>query len=454
MLCFLDTSTRGLEGTSMQLTHTQPEMEVAASSGTPHKRELPQALQALSYRNFRLFWFSQIVSLLGTWMQTTGQAWLVLQLSHNNALWLGVDGALQFLPVLILGLFSGVIADRISKRKLLIGTQAAYMILATVLCLLVATHTVQLWHVLVLSTLLGVTNSLDMPVRQAFVVEMVGRKSLPNAIALNSSSFNVTRIIGPSVAGLVIAGFGEMPLFLLNAISFIPVIISISLMRDAELQYQPQTKSEEERQGVFQSLGEGFAYVKRTPAVFLIIAIVGVVSLFGINFNVVLPLFATTVLHSGSTGYGLISSFFGIGALAAALSIAARSRKPRISFMVGSAFLFGVFEAIFALSHQYIVSLILIAIVGFGLVSFTATANSAIQSVTPGHLRGRIMSVYTIVFTGTTPIGNLLTGGIANTFGASVALFAMAFISIAAAVVAWLKRKPAEQSLNTHTRLT
>jgi Arabinose efflux permease len=434
----------------MQITHSSTSIEISAINGTQPKKELPRALQALSYRNFRLFWFSQIVSLMGSWMQTTGQAWLVLQLTHNNALWLGIDGALQFLPVLILGLFSGVIADRFPKRLLLIGTQTTYMVLAVILCVLVGTHTVQLWQVLTLSTFLGITNSLDMPVRQSFVVEMVGRKTLPNAIALNSSSFNVARIIGPSVAGLLIAWFGLLPLFVLNAISFLPVIAAVSSMRDAELHYHPQKQSEDEKQGVFKSLGEGFAYVKRTPAVFLIIATVGIVSLFGANFNVVLPLFATSVLHSGSEGFGLLSSTFGIGALLAALSLAIRSKKPRISFMIGNAFLFSVFEAIFALSHLYVVSLILIAIVGFNMISFAATANSAIQSVTPGHLRGRIMGVYMTVFTGTTPIGNLLTGGLANAFGATITLAVMAGVSIIAAIIAWLYRKPAEHSLNVY----
>lgn len=434
----------------MLTTNTETRMEAIERSDTRQKKELPRAIRALGYRNFRLFWCGQIISLIGTWMQTTGQSWLVLQLTHN-AMWLGVDGALQFVPVLFLSLFSGIIADRFPKRKLLIGTQTTYMLLAAILCLLVATHTVQLWHVFILSTLLGITNSLDMPVRQSFIVEMVGRETLQNAIALNSSSFNVARIIGPSIAGILIAWFGEMPLFLLNALSFIPVLAGIIAMRDSELHYHPQARTTEEPKGIMKSLGEGFSYMGRTPAVFLVIAVVGIISLFGINFNVVLPLFADNVLKAGSEGYGFISSAFGVGALIAALGLAWRSPKPRIQFLLFNGLLFSVFEILFSLSHVFILSLFLIAVVGFGMILFAATANSAVQTVTPGHLRGRIMSVYNLVFTGTTPIGSLLTGSIANTFGATLALLSMACVSIIAAVIAWIMRKPAEQNLARHT---
>src|SRR2546425_6565645 len=276
---------------------------------------------ALRHRNFRLFWFGQMISLTGTWMQTIGQAWLVLQLTQSAWL-LGIVGALQFLPVMLLSLFGGVLADRVPKRKVLLFTQSFAMLQAAVLWTLVATGEVRLWHVLVLATLLGLTNAIDMPTRQAFVVEMVGREDLPNAIALNSSLFNLARIVGPGIGGIIIAWAGVAPLFLLNAISFIAVIIGLALIDMNHLYAlakRPNVSLDTVKQSTLQSLREGLAYVIRTPSVLLIIAVVGVISLFGINFNVILPLFATDVLHAGPEGFGFISAAFGLGSLFSAL---------------------------------------------------------------------------------------------------------------------------------------
>src|SRR5438309_1306558 len=266
---------------------------------------LLRAFLALRHRNFRLFWSGQLISLTGSWMQTIGQAWLVLVLTHSAWL-LGVVGALQFLPVMLLAFFGGVLADRLPKRTVLLFTQSSAMIQAFVLWILVATGGVQLWHVLIMAALLGLTNSLDMPTRQAFVVEMVGREDLPNAVALNSSLFNMARVLGPGLGGLLIAWLGVAPLFLLNAISFIAVIIGLALIDTGKLfdsSYLAERRRARSEQSPLQSLREGLVYVWRTPAIFLVIAVVGVVSLFGINFNVVLPLFATTVLHSGAIGF-------------------------------------------------------------------------------------------------------------------------------------------------------
>src|SRR6266568_3001260 len=252
---------------------------------------------ALRHRNFRLFWFGQLISLIGTWMQSIGQAWLVLQLTHSAWL-LGVVGALQFLPVMLLSLFGGVLADRLPKRGVLLFTQSFAMLQAIVLWILVASGHIQVWEVLVLASLLGLTNSFDMPTRQAFVVEMVGREDLPNAIALNSSLFNMARILGPGLGGLIIAWLGVAPLFLLNALSFIPVIIGLFLIDNSTLYAQVKrtpTEKNAQGQGTLQSLREGLAYVARTPSILLIITVIGVVSLFGINFNVVLSLVAAIV---------------------------------------------------------------------------------------------------------------------------------------------------------------
>ncbi len=404
---------------------------------------------ALRHRNFRLFWFGQLISLIGTWMQSIGQAWLVLELTHSAWL-LGVVGALQFLPVMLLSLFGGVLADRLPKRKVLLFTQSFAMLQAVLLWALVASGQVHIWHVLVLAALLGLTNSVDMPTRQAFVVEMVGREDLTNAIALNSSLFNMARIVGPGIGGLIIAWLGVAPLFLLNAISFIAVIIGLALINMDYLYAQARRANvslDAVKQSTLQSLREGLSYVIRTPSVLLIIAVVGVISLFGINFNVILPLFATDVLHTGPQGFGFISAAFGLGSLFSALWLAWGNNKPSIRQLLIGALAFCVLEILFAISHMYVLSLILIAAVGFSQIAFTATANTTLQTVSPDHLRGRVMSVFMLVFAGTVPLGNLFTGGMAHLFSAPISLLLGGGLSLIAAIVGWILRKPAEKSL-------
>jgi len=429
----------------------------AAVAEFEHKgkvRGVLRAFLALRHHNFRLFWTGQLISLIGTWMQSTGQAWLVLELTHSAWL-LGLVGALQFLPVLILSLFGGVLADRLPKRTVLRFTQSFAALQAVVLWTLIATGEVRLWHVLVLASLLGLTNSVDMPTRQAFVVEMVGREDLPNAIALNSSLFNMARILGPGLGGLIIAWLGVAPLFLLNAISFIPVIVGLFLIDNSTLYAQVKHISAEKdapKQGTLQSLREGLAYVARTPSILLIVSVIGVVSLFGINFNVVLPLFATDVLHSGAVGFGFISAAFGFGSLCSALWRAWSNRNPGVSWLLYSIGIFCVLEILFALSQLYLLSLVLIASVGFAQIAFSATANTTLQTVAPDHLRGRVMSVYMMVFAGSVPLGNLFTGGLAHLFGAPIALLAGGGLSLAAGIVAWALRAPAEKSLAEFAR--
>ena len=428
-----------------------------ASSSTmeaAQPRGFLRTFSALQHRNFRLFWFGQMISLIGTWMQVTGQAWLVLQLTHS-AWWLGLVGALQFLPVMLFSLFGGVVADRLPKRRLLLFTQSFATAQAILLWLLVFTGTVQLWHILVLALMLGATNALDMPTRQAFVVEMVGREELPNAVALNSSLFNMARILGPGLGGLLIAWLGVTPLFLLNAISFIPVLIGLALIDTSKLHFHAKpvvAGMTIQKQSTMQSLREGLVYITKTPSVLLIIVVIGAVSLFGINFNVVLPLFATDVLHAGPVGFGLISSALGFGALVSALWLAWGNKKPNIQHMLVGAIVFSVLEAIFALSQLYILSIVLIAVVGFAQITFSATANTTLQTVTPDHLRGRVMSVYMLVFAGSVPLGNLFTGGLAHLYGAPISLLAGAGLSFIAAVAGWILRKPAEKSFAQSTR--
>lgn len=423
-----------------------PSVEVA------QRRGFLRTFAALRHRNFRLFWIGQLISLTGTWMQTTGQAWLVLQMTHSAWL-LGVVGALQFLPVMLLSLFGGVIADRVPKRKLLLFTQSFATAQAIILWVLVFSGTVQLWHILVLALMLGITNALDMPTRQAFVVEMVGREDLPNAVALNSSLFNMARIVGPGLGGVLIAWLGVTPLFLLNAVSFVPVLIGLAMIDVKQLHSHARpVVAGVSRQTTMQSLREGLTYIAKTPSVLLIIVVIGLVSLFGINFNVVLPLFATDVLHAGPAGFGLLTSAIGFGALVSALWLAWGNKRPTIQNMLLGAIIFCILEACFALSHLYILSLLLIAAVGFAQITFSATANTTLQTVTPDHLRGRVMSVYMLVFAGSVPLGNLFTGGIAHFFGAPISLLLGAGLSFVAAVAGWVLREAAEKSYAQSTR--
>lgn len=433
------------------------ELPILTENAIEHQpgKGLMRAFTALRHRNFRLFWFGQLISLIGTWMQSIGQAWLVLELTHS-ALWLGIVGALQFLPVMFLSLFGGVIADRVPKRKILLCTQSFAMVQAFVLWALIATGTVQLWHVVVLASLLGFTNSLDMPTRQAFVVEMVGREDLPNAIALNSSLFNIARIIGPGIGGLIIALLGVAPLFLLNALSFIAVIIGLAMIDMKVLHGLPQrvtSLKDTPRLSTMQSLREGLHYVVHTPSIFLIIVVLGTISLFGINFNVVLPLFATDVLNVGAVGFGLISAIFGVGSLFSALWLAWGNKKPSIVHMLVGATAFCILEIGFAISHMYILSLVLIAAVGFAQIAFTAIANTTLQTVAPDYLRGRVMSVYMLVFAGSVPLGNLFTGGLAHFFGAPISLIVGAGLSLIAAIAGWIWRTPAVKSLAESTQI-
>src|SRR6266566_6370735 len=404
----------------------------------PPGKGLLRAFTSLGQHNFRLFWFGQMISLIGSYMQTIGQAWLVLELTHS-AWQLGLVGALQSLPVLLFSIFGGVFADRWPKRRVLLVTQAAAMIQALLLWTLIATGTIQLWHLYVLAMLLGLTNSLDHPTRQAFVIELVGREDLPNAVALNSSLSQMTRIVGPATAGIIIAASGVTILFLLNALSFLAVLVGLALIKSHELHVQAlRHRSAGERQNTWQSLREGVAYCWNTPAVLLVILVVGLVLLFGSNFNVVLPLFATDVLHGGATGFGFLSAASAIGSLCSALWLAWGSQKPTIRRVLIGTLVFGVLEAVFAVSRIYPLSLVLIASVGFAETAFAQLSITMLQTVAPDHLRGRVMSVTLLFFDGSVPLGYLLMGWLSGLYGASIALLIGALLSLVVAGAGWI----------------
>ena len=410
---------------------------IPSRNGAPHG----SIFSALRYRNYRLFWFGQLVSVTGTFMQGTAQQWLVLTLS-SSPLALGIVGALQFGPLLVLAPFGGAIADRWPRRNVLMGTQATAGVLALVLWALTATGMVQLWHVFVLATMLGLVNAVDMPTRQAFVSEMVPAENLLNAVSLNSAQFNASRIVGPGLAGGLIALLGGTPpLFLLNALSYIAVIGGLLLMQVTDLVPVPHS---EPQHGLarLRAMGDGIRFVLARPKLrvtFLMIAIIGTM---GFNFNVLLPLEATIVLKSGALIFGLLSSALGAGALVGALMLARRGGIPTNRMLVGMAITFGLMEAAMALTHSIALAMALIAVTGFAMSSFSASANTRVQLSSPPEMRGRVMSVYMMVFVGTTPIGNLLTSSVAGTLGVPAAFIISGLPSVAVAcLAAWLWRR-------------
>ncbi|HEX7611933.1 MAG TPA: MFS transporter [Candidatus Limnocylindrales bacterium] len=395
---------------------------------------------ALRHRNFRLFWFGQLISLIGTWMQSVAQAWLVLLLTHDP-FWLGVVAAVQFTPVLALGLFGGILADILPKRRTIIGTQAILMVLALVLAVLSWTGIVQVWHILVLAFALGLVNAVDMPTRQAIVMELVGREDVANAVGLNSAMFNAARIVGPAVAGLVIGVAGVTVCFFLNGLSFVAVIAGLLAMREADLRGGVRLARPRSVGEVGANLGEGLRYVRRTPVVLLAVSLVGLVAIAGMNFNVLMPAMANEVLHVGASGFGFLMSAMGLGSLLAALAIA-YLRRPRVSILLVGAFALGALEVAFAGVRFFPLALLAVFGAGAGAIAMTATANSAIQLAVPDALRGRVMSVYTTVFAGSTPVGGLFAGWLASSFGTPVALAVGGGISalVALGATVWVIR--------------
>ena len=395
-----------------------------------------QGARAFRHRNYRLFFGGQAISLVGTWMQQVAQGWLVLQLTHDP-LWLGLVSLAQFGPVIILGLFGGVIADQLPKRKTLMATQSVAMILAFILFGLTAAHVIQVWHVMVLAALLGVANAFDMPARQSFAVEMVGRDDVANAVGLNSALFNASRILGPAAAGLLIGAFDISIAFLINGISFVAVILAYLAMRDSELRAIPQNPRPRNWSEVVATLAEGARYVRSTPIVLLAVTIVGLASTFGMNFSVLTPPLADNVLHVGASGFGFLMAASGIGSTVAALWVAFQ-RRPGTRPIAFGAIALGLGSVVLALSTSFVLSLAAMAIAGAGGIAMAVSANTTIQLAVPDHLRGRVMSFYTTIFSASVPAGGLLMGAVASAGGVPLALFVGALLTLGVGVGGWV----------------
>jgi len=375
----------------------------------------PTGLRALAHRDYRLFFSGQLISLIGTWMQRVAQSWLVLELT-NSPFKLGLVTALQSAPMLCLAFIAGAIADRLPKRRVLIGTQTALMIQAFVLAVLAWTGHVQYWHVVLLAICYGLAFTLDMPTRQSFIVEMASKEDLSNAIALNSAMVSGARMVGPAVAGLLVDRYGVASAFGLNGVSFVAVILALAAMQADGLPGPAQATS------VRQDIAAGVRYAVRTPLVALVLSLLLVLGLFVTNHNVLVPLLARDVLHEGAHGFGLLMAALGTGAVVGALALAlvGKSRPPLSLLIAAGATTSALTLALAAIRH-FPAAVVLLALTGLSQIVFMASCNTTLQMVAPDRLRGRIMSLYGFVFVGVTPIGSFFVGTAAEWFGTPAA---------------------------------
>ncbi len=394
---------------------------------------LPAGLRALGHRDFRLFWCGQLVSLIGTWMQSVGQAWLVLELT-NSPFRLGVIGALQFGPILLFSFLSGAISDRVRKRRLLLGTQAALMLQAFTLAVLVGSGRVQFWHVAVLAAFYGLATTLDMPSRQSYIAHLVPRGDLMNAIALNSAVFNGARVVGPAVAGLLVARYGTAAAFLMNGASFIAVLAALAAIRTEG------APSPRRGVGLRAEIAEGVRYAAGTPRVALVMSLLVVVSLFVVNMSVLVPLIARDVLHEGAHGFGLLMAALGVGAMAGG-----PAGRPPLGMVVGPALAAAVLLIVLSTARHFGLTAAVLVALGFAQIVFMTSCNTTVQIAVPDELRGRVMGLYALVFAGMTPFGALIMGTVAEHWGVSRACAvggAAGLLLILALTVAWRRRHP------------
>jgi MFS family permease len=377
---------------------------------------LPPRFRALQHRNFQLFIAGQLISLVGTWMQTTAQLWLVYKLTNSAAL-LGVFGFANQVPILFLAALGGYIGDRYNRHYGVIWTQTVSMVLAFVLAALTFANIIQVWELIFVAFLVGVVNAFDVPIRQAFLVEMVVKEDLPNAIALNSSIFNGARVVGPAIAGFALAWKGPAWCFFLNGVSFLAVIGALLAMRIVK------RESKKEAGSPFQSLMQGFRFAMSDLPIRSTLLLLSMLSLFGLQYSVFLPIFASEVLHRGAKGFGLLMSAAGVGAVLGALHFAARtSYKGLARWIAATSTTCAVGLVIFSQSRYFWLSMAVLLVVGFCATVQMAATNTTLQNRVPDQLRGRIMAVYATMFMGVQPIGSLIAGGVAKHIGAPYTL--------------------------------
>lgn len=400
-----------------------------------------QTFRALQHYNFRLYLFGQLISLAGTWMQIVAQGWLVYELSRSEAM-LGVVGFASAIPALVVTPWAGVIIDRVRKRNLLLLTQAAAMALALILAGLTFAEVVQVWHIVVLAVLLGVVNAFDGPARQAFVVEMVGARDLPNAIALNSMTFNAARVIGPAFGGVLLATVGSAWCFTFNGLSFLAVIVSLFAMR------LNQVRLVHDRGSPWQQLKSGIQYVAAQSEQRGLLLLAFFFSTFGISYNTVLPSFVDRLLDAGAAGFGMITAASGIGAVTGALLVATfGDRGQRGEWLHYAAMSFPVVLTLFAFNRSFLLALVLAVLLGVGFMLQFTLINTLLQTRVSNAMRGRVMSLYTLTFFGFTPFGNLALGALSEAIGMSIAITLAAALTLVSAVVIF-RRIPALRQMS------
>src|SRR6266568_1061725 len=387
-------------------------------------------LRALQSRNYRLFFTGQGISLTGTLMQQVAMGWLVYR-QTGSALLLGVIGFVSHIPTFVLAPLAGVLSDRWDRRRIIIVTQSLSLLQATLLALFVLSHQIQVWQIIAISSLLGLINAFDFPVRQSFVVDLVERKEdLGNAIALNSTMYNSARLIGPSVAGILVATIGEGYCFLINAASYLAVIVAVTLIRTETV------KPTEGNRDILAELAEGFGYAFGFRPIRSILALLGLIGLMGMSYNVLLPIFAKDILGGGPQTYGFLMTAVGVGSLACTFYMASRRSVLGLGRIVGaSAALFGTGLICFALSRNLTLSLFFLALSGVGAMAHSASSNTIIQTIVEDDKRGRVMSLYTMLYSGTTPIGNLMSGAVAEWIGSPATLLICGISCLAGGVL-------------------
>jgi MFS family permease len=389
------------------------------------------------HRNYRIFFTGQVVSLAGTWMQNVALAWLVIELS-GSPLAIGALAFCRFVPFTLFGLVAGVVADRIESRKLVMVTQAAAMAISIALAVVTLTGTATLGIVYALAAIGGVALAFDAPGRQSLTFQMVGPRELPNAVALNSGLFNGSRVIGPAIAGLLIAAVGTGVCFALNAVSFLAVLTALALVREEEL--RPVVRDHSAR--LVDGIRHAFSYAWHDPELRLVLGVVTVVSTVGFNFHVLVPLLAADTLHVGPEGFGLLSEAFGLGALVGALAAATFREASWRLFTIGTAS-FGVFALLLAPVHSEYLAAAVLVCVGISFTLFTANANALVQLSAPDHLRGRLISLYLFAFLGLAPVGGLFAGWLADVGGTTLAFGVAGIVSLATIGFANVRRHPA-----------
>jgi MFS family permease len=375
------------------------------------KSRITKNFKSLRHYNYRLYWIAQLISVSGTWMQNVALAWLVVTLT-SSAVALGTATALQFLPILFLSLFAGVLIDRLPKRNIIIATQTVSAIQAFVLWALVAFKVITLWEIYALSLLIGLANAFDQPGRQAFVAEMVPDEDVGNAIALNSLLFNAARTLGPAIAGFTIAAVGVAPSFLLNGISFIAIIIALLMMKKSQLRSFSSKVVFKMKDGV----KEGITFALNEPAIASLLIVLIFVGTFGYNFSTVLPLLTKFVMNGGPTMFGVLTSSLGIGSMLGALIVAGR-QKPTRKFIYFFATVFGIVDVAISFSRSYVLTIVFLGLLGIASIAYIASTNTSLQMNSPKELRGRIMGLYVVIFAGSTPIGALFSGVMADLLG-------------------------------------